>query len=271
MPKAMAAARRLSAVNSTIRIEPLATDVNAANIPELAGLSPGARRVDLILDGTDNIATRYLINDLSVKHAIPWVYGACVGTEGRSMAIVPGHTPCLRCLFPTAPHPSEIATCDTAGVLGPAAAVVASLQTTAAIRILTGQWTQAADCLWTLDLWASRVLAVQTHAARRADCPCCGQRRFDFLDSPPRDSSVTLCGRDAVQVASDSRTPLSLDAAAQRLRTAGSIQQSKFLLRCHLHEPSGIVLSLFPDGRLIVHGTSDPARAKAIYARFIGM
>ena len=183
-PKAVAAAERLGAVNSSVRVDARVADVDADGVEALA-LEP--RPADVIVDGTDNAQTRYLLNDVAVKHGVPWVYGGCVGTDGRVMAVVPGlgETPCLRCVFPDPPAAGELATCDTAGVLGPAASAVASLQAVAALKILTGHAADAAGSLLTIDFWRGRHRAIDLTNARRPDCPCCGLRRFDFLDAPP--------------------------------------------------------------------------------------
>ena len=225
-------------------------------------------QIDLILDGTDNVATRYLLNDVAVKHGISWVYGACVGVEGRVMAIRPGHTPCLRCIFPTAPKPEELATCDTAGVLGPAAAIVASLQVVAALKLLTGNESALPDELLTIDLWSNRFHGLSLKDARRSDCPCCGLGQFEFLSRPPDESAVTLCGRDAVQIRGEGSIQLS--TLADRWRVIGTVEQTRFFVRCQLTDPADLRLTLFEDGRLIVQGTRDAARAKSLYARYVG-
>jgi adenylyltransferase/sulfurtransferase len=262
LPKAVAAAKRLSRINSSIAIDPLVIDVHAGNIESLA-------RCDLILDGTDNVETRYLANDLCVKHSIPWIYGACVGTEGRVMPILPGKTACLRCIFPDPPAPHELPSCDTAGVLGPAAAMVGSMQAAIAIKMLSGNETAIPREMFSFDLWTNRFHAVSTRDARRADCPACGQRRYDFLDAMPAYRTARLCGRDAVQISPGHvQDGDLLDRAASRLAAVGRIRRNEHLLRASL--PDGVELTLFPDGRAIVHGVRDPARARSVYARFIG-
>jgi molybdopterin/thiamine biosynthesis adenylyltransferase len=265
-PKAIAAAQRLSRINATVRIEPHVVDVHSGNIEELVAGRDGAARADLILDGTDNAEVRYLINDAAVKHDVPWVYGGCVGTSGRVMAIVPGTTPCLRCLFPEPPTPGELETCDTAGVLAPAAAIVASLQVVAAMKILLGH--DVAEELVTLDLWQTRVQTISTAGGRRDDCPACGRRQFPFLDRSASGTTM-LCGRDAIQVLPPARTTLDPKLIASRLATAGPVESTPHLVRCTLSE-SGLGLTVFPDGRAIIKGTTDSALARSVYARFIG-
>ena len=262
-PKAIAAAQRLAAINSTIAMEPHVVDVHSGNIESLM------EGVDVVLDGTDNVETRYLINDAAVKHSIPWVYGACVGTGGRAMGIVPGRSPCLRCMFAEPPGPGELETCDTAGVLASAAGVVASLQVVEGMRILVGDATAASE-LATIDLWPVRIRTISTADARRADCPTCGERRFDLLDVRAGAAAMSLCGRNTVQVRPASNgSSIDLDAAADRLRNTGAVERSAFFVRCMVRD-SNLTITLFPDGRAMIHGTADLAVARSIYARFVG-
>jgi adenylyltransferase/sulfurtransferase len=271
LPKAVAAAQRLSKINSTIKLDPQVVDVDAANIESLLSIDnrqPAiGNRVDLVLDGTDNVQTRYLINDVSVKLDIPWIYGACVGTEGRVMAVRAGG-PCLRCVFPEPADPRELATCDTAGVLGPAATIVGALQATCAIKILSGNESALANEMLTLDIWTNRIRTISVADAREADCPACGQRKFEFLDSAKQDVTIRLCGRNAVQVRSG-LAALSLEEAAKRLRRAGQVRASAYMVRCDL-AAGEMSLTAFSDGRIIVQGTDDPARARSVVARFFG-
>jgi adenylyltransferase/sulfurtransferase len=266
-PKAIAAARRLARINSHITIEPVVADVNSDNLERLAGIESGKRPVDLILDGTDNVETRYLLNDVAVKHGIPWIYGAAVGTEGRCMAIVPGRTACLRCVFPRPPAPAQLPTCDTAGVLASAAAVVASLQVTQAIQLLLGQAPPAQ--LMSFDVWKGRFRSVSI-TERKEDCVACGQKRFEFLDNRTTSHLATLCGRNAVQVRPARDATVDLASLARRLSAVGATEQTPYLLRCKLWEPSDVSLTVFADGRAIVQGVAQIDRARAIYARFIG-
>ncbi len=263
-PKAIAAGRRLSAINSTVALRPLIVDVHAGNIDGLVG-----EGVDLILDGTDNVETRYLVNDLAVKRDIPWVYGACVGTDGRVMTIRPGITPCLRCVFPAPPLAGELPTCDTAGVLGPAAGVVASLQAIAAIKILSGHPESTDTGLLSLDLWTGRWRSIDT-SGPRPDCECCGRRNFEYLDRIPETSIASLCGRNAVQVRPAKSSQIDLEHLARTLSTVGRIEHSAFLLRCHLTEETGVMLTVFSDARCIVSGTTEIARARSLVNRYIG-
>jgi adenylyltransferase/sulfurtransferase len=223
----------------------------------------------LILDGTDNAETRYLLNDVAVKHAIPWVYGACVGMEGRMMPIRPGVTPCLRCIFPTPPAAGELPTCDTTGVFAPAAAIVAALQAAAAIRFLLGA--DSAESLLThFDAWTGRFRTASTADAKRPDCLTCGQKRFEFLEQVAGATSTSLCGRNAVQVRPAGGAVFDLEMLAGKLSAAGEVQRNAHLVRCVLPPPQSFRLTAFADGRLIVHGTSDIDRARSIYARYVG-
>jgi molybdopterin/thiamine biosynthesis adenylyltransferase len=263
-PKAVAAAERLHAINREIRIDPIVADLNAGNIESFAD-------VDLIVDGTDNIATRYLINDVAVKREIPWIYGGCVGVEGRVWGIWPSRTGCLRCLFPEPPNPSDMPTCDTAGVLGPAAAVVGALQAATAIRFLVeGPEASHQSKLTILNIWDGNFRQM-AFTPPQPDCPCCTHRKFPYLSTNGRDFTTNLCGRNAVQVVSVQRGPeIDLSAAADRWQKLGEVGRTPWFIRCKLSDPSGIDLTLFPDGRLIVRGTSEPMRAASIYARFVG-
>ena len=262
MPKAVAAAQRLGRINSEVTIEPAVVDVDGANIEELAG-------VDLILDGTDNVETRYLINDLAVKRSIPWVYGACVKTDGRVMTIVPGKTACLRCVFPDLPKGNELETCDTAGVLGPAAAVVGGMQAAMAIRLLVSGFTDVPSDLLAFDVWTGEFRKLELKEAKSSDCVCCGQRRFEFLNHRHADRAATLCGRNSVQVRGPGKS-IQLVDVGRRLAPVGEVEQSKYFVRGTLPQEK-LTLTVFPDGRAIVTGTTDPGRARAIYARFVGV
>lgn len=270
VPKAIAAERRLREINSTVQIDPQVVDVNPTNIEMLCGLKQGQTPVDLILDGTDNVAIRYLINDVSIRHVIPWVYGACIGTEGRAAAVLPGVGPCLRCLFETPPPTGSLATCDTAGVLACVAATVASMQVVSALKLLTGDKDVDHFHLWSFDLWEGRVRPISTQGGRREDCPCCGKNQFEFLDSKQIDTMAKLCGRQSVQVLPSQKVMLNLADIGQRLGSVGKVEQKQYFLRCQLADPPEIGLTVFPDGRVLVHGTEDTARAKSICARFLG-
>lgn len=261
LPKAVAAANRLRRINSQVTVEPIVADVNAGNVEELAD-------VTLILDGTDNADTRYLINDVSIKHNIPWIYGACVGTEGRVMSVLPNRSACLRCIFPEPPNPGEIATCDTAGVLGPAAGVVASLQSAAAIRLLAVPDEPEAGPLLAFDVWSGRFRLL--HPDRITDCPACGRKQFQFLDNSLPYGTTSLCGRNAVQIRPPAGVRLDLEALELRLGGVGEVRRTPYFLRFRLPQDGPVELTVFPDGRSIVFGTDDQGRARSYYARYVG-
>ena len=266
-PKAIVAARRLRAVNSDVEIDPRVLDVHRENIEQL--IHVGAEKVDLLLDGTDNVATRYLINDVAVKHDVPWVYGGCVGIDGRVMSIRPGTTACLRCVFQQPPAIGELPTCDTAGVLGPVAAIVASLQVIAAMQMLIDP-TRGGELIRIVG-WDVRVHRTDTASARRDDCPTCAGRRFEFLDaSGGGDNGAQLCGRDAVQVRPPRGTRVALDQLATTLAPLADVERTPYLLRFTPRDDRAIRMTIFEDGRAIVHGTTDVARARSLYARFVG-
>lgn len=263
LPKAEAAARRLRRVNSSVEVEPVVADLNATNVVELCDHG------EVILDGTDNLETRFLVNDAAVKLGIPWVYAAVIGAEGRVMPIVPGETPCLRCIWEEPPPPGTLPTCDTAGVLGPAVYVVAGLAAMEAIKVLAGKPEEITRKLLDIDVWTGRVRALDVSSpGGAAACPCCGQRRFDYLEARATGGGVVLCGRDAVHV-HPSRRDARVDFAALAVRLPGNARatHNRYLLRFTADACS---VTLFSDGRAIIKGTNDPARARAIYAKYVG-
>ncbi|NOS99547.1 MAG: thiazole biosynthesis adenylyltransferase ThiF [Phycisphaerales bacterium] len=264
LPKAEAAARKLRRINSSVRIDAVVADVNYSNIERHGD---GA---DLLLDGTDNFETRYLINDLAVKTDRPWVYGAVVGTTGLVMPIIPGRTPCLRCVFPDAPPPELNPTCDTAGVLSSAVNLVAAFQALETIKILIGRTDALVKGLVSIDAWTGRVVILDVHsAANRADCPCCGKRRFVHLDGTMSSGATSLCGRNAVQInpAGASRVDLALIADKLRQVAHGAVLCNEHMVRAGV---GAYELTVFPDGRAIIKGTHDPDAARTIYAKYVG-
>ena len=258
LPKAEAAVRKLRKINSSIEIEGMVEDVTPRNIEGLI------TDVDLVLDGTDNIETRYLINDACVKHKKPWIYGGVIGTTGMAMPILPGDGPCIRCLFPETPPPGSLPTCDTVGVLNTAPSTVASIQVTEAIKLLVGK-SISKHRLLTLDLWTEsyRFITVQ----KDENCPCCGQDRFDFLEAKQVSWTTTLCGRNSVQISPSRATVLSLDDLSKRLAPAGKVSYNGLLLQFQIGDHEMII---FPNGRTIVKGTTDEAVAKSLYSKYLG-
>lgn len=260
VPKAAAAAGRLKAINSTIEVFPLIADFDQDNAREIIRDS----RADVILDGTDNSETRYLINEWAVTFALPWIYGACVGMIGRAMGIRSNRGPCLQCVFPELPAPGELETCETAGILGPAASVTASLQ--AALALQTVVDGVAPMRLTSFDLWTGRFHVTDVSDGARPDCPTCGSGGRREPSRPPR-SATRLCGRNTVQVRLAGRP--SFDLLQSRLGEVGAVGRSEHALS--FRSASGESLTIFIDGRTLVHGTDDPQRARALVARFIGV
>jgi adenylyltransferase/sulfurtransferase len=267
LPKAEAAARKLRLINSSVTVEPVVADINRTNIEDLC------RDADLILDGSDNFELRYLINDVSVKLGKPWIYGGAVGSEGMTMTIVPGQTPCLRCVFEAAPGPGETGTCETAGVLGPAVGIVANFQAAEALKILSGHLEVINRDLLVLNVWDNTIKRVKIAplAGRKGKCPCCAQRRFEWLEGEHGTQTTTLCGRNAVQVTHRRASRLDFETLAQTLRSSGTVSFNKFLLKFHLVENGeAYEFTVFPDGRAIIKGTSEPEKARTLYARYVG-
>lgn len=258
LPKAVAAAEKLRQINSSIAVEPVVVDVNYANVETLVA------DADAVLDGTDNFETRFVLNDACVKLGKPWVYGGCVGSYGMVLPVVPGETACLRCWLGELPPPGSSPTCDTAGVLNSAVGVVASLQSNEALKLLTGHREALAPGLTVVDVWVNSYQTL--NIPRSPDCPACGRRLFPFLEAKESGAAVTLCGRDAVQV-----TPppgrIDLAEAEHRLAGIGRIRRNAYLLKL---EVDGCEITVFPDGRAILQGTSDPVRARALYAKYVG-
>ncbi len=257
LPKAIAAARRIAAVNSQIAVDPLVVDITAENASELLG------DIHLILDGTDNFETRYLVNDFAVAHGVPWIYGGAVGSYGIKMSIIPGRTPCLKCVYPEPPSGAQ-PTCETAGVLGPVTTAVAALQVADALRILSGHGDDVSGAITTLDLWEGKVRQIGPSDIDKA-CPCCAKREFVHLDGRRR-APISLCGRNAVQIHERSR-PIDLANLARQLEPVGSVRYNQFALRALVESYE---LTVFPDGRAIIKGTTDTGIARSLYAKYVG-
>jgi adenylyltransferase/sulfurtransferase len=262
VPKAVAAARHLSRVNAGVAVEPVVADLHAGNLAEFL------QGVDLVVDGFDNFEGRFLLNDACVRAGLPWVYGACVGAYGVSTLIVPGRTPCLRCIQPELPAPGTSPTCETAGILGPVAHLTASLEVAQALRWLVTREVATPSVLVAVDVWDLRLQHVEL-PARDPHCPCCGERRFEFLAAGPLPAEA-LCGRDAVLVRPAAGAASGGPAFAgitERLRPLGEVMANDFVLRFRLPPYE---LTLFRDGRTIVKGTDDPALARSLVSRYLG-
>ncbi len=262
LPKAVAMARKLRRINSGIAIEEIVADINPSNI---AGLIADA---DVVLDGTDNFTTRYLINDACVKSGKPWVYTGVIASYGMTMTIRPGVTPCLRCVMGELPAPGTVPTCDTAGIIGPIISLMGSITVAEALKLLVGRGTLNSGMIH-VDLWDNTFEKFDLGGPRPA-CPTCGQRDFAFLNAEAGARLTALCGRDAVQVSVAGTPAVNLSALADRLRAArvGTIQVNPYLLRAQIDKYE---FTVFPDGRAIIKGTNDEAIAATLYARYVGM
>lgn len=255
LPKAAAAAARLARINADVKCEIEIADLTPSNAEDLLG------GVDLILDGTDNFETRYLINDYAVSRGVPWIYGAAVGSYGLVMPIIPGKTACFRCVYPEPPSGAQ-PTCETAGVVNTITSIIASLQVSHAYRLLTGESVSAE--LTTIDIWTGRIRQIAA-PDRDENCPCCALREFSALDGHRR-APVSLCGRNAVQI-HERRRPLDLTALESQLSPLGEVKSNEFALRFF---SGAYEMTFFPDGRAIIKGTTDPGIARSLYARYVG-
>ncbi|MCH2211339.1 MAG: ThiF family adenylyltransferase [Fuerstiella sp.] len=265
LPKAIVAERRLKQVNSNVQIHAHVADVDYQNIRSFT------EGVDLIIDGTDNFEIRYLINDASLEFEVPWIYTGCTGSTGQVMPVFPGRSGCLRCLIPDPPPPGSTETCDTAGVLGPAIGMTASLESAIALRILSGHSEDVPLQLSIVDAWNGSVRAMDVSALRdQQDCPACDRGERAFLSGSTASGSTVLCGRNAVQVSPSSKLSISLEELSHRLESAGVVTSNSFLVRVVLEE-SGMEVTVFPDGRAIIRGTEDSSAARAVYSRYIGV
>jgi len=258
LPKAIAAERHLKRVNSSVEIEGVVADVNYANIERLVA---GA---DLILDGLDNFETRLFINDVSLKHGIPWVYGGAISSSGMTMNIIPGETPCFRCVSASPTGGGIALTCDTVGVISPAPFIIGSLQSAEAIKILVGAETINRDLI-IIDVWEGKFSHFKI--GRRADCPTC-QGKYDFLEARFGTKTTSLCGQNAVQVVNPEAGEVSFQRLAAHLKPIGEVSYNEFMLRFRVDNHEMVI---FPDGRAIVKDTNDEALARGLYAKYIGV
>ncbi len=262
LPKAIAAGAHLAEINSRIEIEPVVEDVNHRNIEHLV------ESTQLILDGTDNFDTRYLINDVAMKLGKPWIYGACLAATGMVWAILPNQTPCLRCVYAHPPPPGACPTCETAGVLPPAVHVVAALQAMAAMQVLAGRVDEMSRGMLEVDLWAGKWRRLEW-GPPAADCPCCRERRFEFLDGDRSESPIVLCGRDMLQLGGGTTEVVDFADLASRLSAVANSPPvfNRYLLRFAVESYE---VTLFRNGRALIRGASRPEEARSIYARYIG-
>ena len=261
LPKAVAAKNRIAEINSEIEVESIVADVNNSNIESFV------KDVDLVLDGTDNFQIRYLINDACVKNNKTWIYGAAVSSYGTTMTIIPNETPCLRCIFEEMPSAGSAPTCDTAGVIQPIITSISAIQTTEALKILTGKTNTLHKSLIQIDVWQNDWRKIKL-GKPNADCETCGKRNFEFLEAENADFFTALCGRDAVQIQPQNASEIDLQNLAEKLKNLGEIKLNEYLLRLTI---DGYELTVFKDARAIIRGTDDISTARSIYAKYVGV
>lgn len=259
-PKALVAASKVQLANSAVKIRGVVKDLNPNSAEAIIG------QPDLIVDGTDNMETRFLINDFSVKHDIPWVYCGAVGTHGVVMPIAPHATACLRCFIPDIPPPGVLQTCDLAGVLNTVPAIIASIATTEALKILLGKSARTGAQLVIYDAWEQSFQ--KATVSKNPSCLCCAQSQFEFLNAKKGDKITSLCGRDAVQISPARDATIKLSQLAHKLERIGTVKQNEYTLL--FKDPyTNFEMTLFRDGRAIIKGTRDLEAAKSIYARYV--
>lgn len=257
LPKAIAAQRAVARVNAAVATEAIVEDLTARNVEE------HLEAADLILDGTDNFETRFLINDFAIREGKPWVYGGAVGSYGIAMPVLPGVSACFRCIYPEAPQGAQ-PTCETDGVLNTATAMVAGWQVSLAYQILIRGPQAVAQKITSFDVWRGETRQVRMPAAH-PDCPTCARGEFPFLDGQKR-APISLCGRNAVQIHERQR-PIDLEELRQRLEPLGEVRANGFALRFLLPKYE---ITVFPDGRAIIKGTQDVGVARSLYAQYVG-
>jgi adenylyltransferase/sulfurtransferase len=260
LPKAIAARKRITEINSEIEVEAIVADVNHSNIEGFV------KDCDLVMDGTDNFQIRYLINDACVKLSKSWIYGAAVSAYGATMTVIPQETPCLRCIFEEMPGAGTAPTCDTAGVIQPIITSVSAIQTTEALKILTGNFERLHKSLIQIDVWQNDWRKIKL-GKPNADCKTCGRRNFEFLDAESAEFSAVLCGRDAVQIQPPQPNEIDLNNLKEKLKNLGDVKQNEYLLRLTIED---FELTVFRDARAIVRGTDDVTTARSRYAKYVG-
>ncbi|QKS69799.1 ThiF family adenylyltransferase [Paenalkalicoccus suaedae] len=262
MPKAAIAKDRLEAINKEVAITAHVMDATAEELERLILASD----IDVIVDATDNFDARMMVNDLSLKHDVPWIYGACIGSYGMSYTFLPGQGgPCLTCLLDELPTGGP--TCDTAGIIAPAVEIVVAHQVTNVLKLLTGATDVLADSLMTCDLWQNNYRTMSMHSFKRADCPSCGEvPTYPYLLRENHTEAAVLCGRDSVQLRPPTKREVALSEVARSL-PFDHVLRNEYLLSFEVEEKRVV---LFKDGRAMVHGTADVTEAKAVYYRYFG-
>lgn len=260
LPKAIAAKNRLTSINSEIEIDAVVADINSSNIENLV------EDVDLVIDGTDNFQVRYLVNDACVKSNKTWIYGAAVSSYGTTMTVIPGETPCLRCIFEEMPPVGSSPTCDTAGVIQPIISTISSIQVSEAIKFLVGKRDKLHGSLIQVDVWENDHRKIKL-TEPNVNCFACGKRDFEFLKAENAEFSTSLCGRNAVQVQPPKASQIDLQGLSANLENIGEIKINEYLLRLNVEEYE---LTVFKDARAIIRGTDDPMVARSVYAKYVG-
>ena len=260
LPKAVAAKQHITEINSSIDVEAIVADVNNSNVEYLV------QGCDVVLDGTDNFATRFLMNDACVKHEINWIYGGAVGSYGVSMTIRPHHSACLRCVFPEIPPPASAPTCDTSGVIMPIINVVAAIQVSETLKLVTGQISSLHQSLVHFDIWQNEWRSIRP-GGPTADCQTCVKGLYETLGPTNDYGAAVLCGRDAIQISPGKHAQLDFKKLSETLAPAGEVFFNQYLLRFRTGD---IEITVFKDARSIIRGTNDIAAARTIYARYIG-
>ena len=257
LPKAIAAQRHLQKVNSTVEIEGLVADVNHTNIEKLV------QGASLVLDGLDNLETRFLINDVSLKQKIPWIYGSAISSYGMSMNIIPGQTACLRCLYPKIPGPGKLLTCDTAGIINTIPFIIGSFQATEALKLLVGKKEANSELIF-IDAWERTFESYKINPA--PNCPACSGK-YEFLEGNFSSKTTLLCGQNAVQLINPGTEKVSFGELKERLKKVGEVSGNEFILRFAVDSHEMVI---FSDGRAIIKNTTDETQARALYAKYIG-
>lgn len=261
LPKAVACARHIKEINSEVEVEAEVSDVNRTNVERLL------LGCDLVLDGTDNFSTRYLINDAAIKHNVNWIYGAAVSSYGVTMTVRPRQTPCLRCVFEESPEVGSAPTCDTAGVIMPIISIVSAVQVSEALKLLTGHTESLHNSLMQFDVWRNEWRRIRL-GEPNADCPTCARGVYQSLDAESNDFAAVLCGRDAIQISPPRPTTIDFERLAERLKSSGEVNFNPYTLRFRTGEYE---LTIFRDARSIIRGTDDVNHARSLYARYVGV
>jgi len=259
LPKAVAAVLHLQKVNSEIVLEPVVSDVNAGNIEKLI------EGIDLVLDGTDNVETRLLINDACQKHNIPWVYGGALMSSGMTMNILPGETACYRCIQHEAPTPGSHPTCSSVGVLGMITGIIGCLESTEALKILTGS-PEVSKKICYIDIWQNTIEYIDISKSK--ECPACGQGNYEYLNSFQGSYTTSLCGRDSIQVIPARTAEIDFPAMAEKLSPLGIVKYNPYILNFAVNN---LEITLFKDGRAIIKNAKDENSAKSVYSEYIGL